>query len=110
MYKAVYNKRRIMYNAHKLFRDGRYGTFAECLVKAWENAKTYKRLAEGVGEELNTWYGWKMLGREVRHFEHCVCQAEMWTPLKNAIRKVESFFTFEQTCEEGTQPPKEELV
>ena len=106
-YRAVYNKRVIMLNAHKFFRDGRYGTFAECLVKAWENAKNIKNFTEAVGEEVHTWYGWTLLGREVIHNEHCIGQIELWTPLKKSIRKIESYFTFGQTCELGTQPPKE---
>ena len=109
-YRVVYNKKQIMLKAHRLFRDGRYGTFAECLVKAWHDAKTFKYFAEGVGEEVHTWYGWTLLGREVIHNEHCVGQIELYEPLKRGISKIFSYFTFGQTCELGTQPPKEELV
>lgn len=108
MYKVTYNKRSIMLNAHRFFRDGRFGTFAECLEKAWENAKGYKRLAEGIGEEVHTWYEWTQLGREVIHEQKTVGQFEAWvTHLKNKVRMLKSYFTYEQTCELGTQPPKE---
>ena len=106
-YTVEYDKRRIMLNAHEFFRDGRYGTFAECLKKAWENAKLYKRFAEFTGEEIHTWYGWTLLGREVIHDQHCIGQLELWKPFKNKIKGIVSYFTREQTCELGTQPPKE---
>lgn len=106
-YTVTYNKRTIMLNAHKFFRDGRFGTFGECLKKAWENARTFKWFAEYTGEEIHTWYEWTLLGREVIHNEHCIGQLEMWETLKNKIRTIKSYFTFGQTCELGTQPPKE---
>lgn len=102
-----YNKRTIMLNAHKLYRSGKQGIWAECLVKAWENAKRYKRMAEDVGKEVHTWYGWTQLGREVIHGEHAVAQISLYDTLKNGIARVMSYFTYEQTCELGTQPPKE---
>lgn len=104
---VTYNKGAIMRKAHKFFADGRMGTFSECLRKAWENAKEYKRLSEEVGEEVHTWYGWTQLGREVIHEEHNVGQAEMWETLKKKVRTVKSYFTYKQTCELGTQTPKE---
>lgn len=109
-YRAVYNKRAIMLEAHRFFRDGRFGTFAECLEKAWENAKKYKALAEGIGETVRTWYGWTQVGREVLHGQTTVGQIEVWETLKKRVRTIKSYFTYEQTCELGTQPPKEELV
>ena len=106
-YRVVYNKRVIMLEAHKFFRDGRFGTFAECLQRAWENAKDIKHFAEGIGEEVHTWYGWTLLGREVIHNEHTIGQIELWDTLKNKVRGIKSYFTRGQTCELGTQPPKE---
>lgn len=105
-YRVVYNKRAIMLEAHRFFRDGRYGTFANCLRCAWDNAKKIKNFAEGVGEEVHTWYGWTLLGREVRHEEHNIGQLELWDTFKNKIMGIKSYFTREQTCELGTQPPK----
>ena len=106
-FKVGYNKKTIMYNAHRFFRDGRYGTFGECLRKAWENAKAIKAFTEDVGEEVHTWYGWTLLGREVLHGETTIGQLELWEPIKNGLKKVKSYFKLEQTCELGTQPPKE---
>lgn len=106
-YRVVYDKRAIMYEAHRFFRDGRFGTFAECLQKAWENAKVIKGFAEEVGEEVHTWYGWTQLGREVLHGQKTIGQVEVWDNLKKRVRAIKSYFTFEQTCELGTQPPKE---
>lgn len=105
-YTVVYDKRAIMLNAHRYFKDGRMGNFSECLKKAWENAKAYKVFAEGVGEEVHTWYGWTLLGREVIHEQKNIGQLEMWETLKKRVRTVKSYFTYGQTCELGTQEPK----
>ena len=106
-FKARYNKRDIMYNAHKFYRDGRHGDFANCLRHAWENAKGVKRLADALGEEIHTWKGWTALGREVIHEQKTVGQVDSWvTHLKYKIKMAMSYFTYEQTCELGTQPPK----
>ena len=107
MYTVKYDKREIMKSAHKFYRDGRHGDFANCLRHAWENAKGFKNLAENVGEEIHTWFDWTLLGREVKHEEKNVGQVESWvTHLKNKIKMAKSYFTYEQTCELGTQPPK----
>lgn len=104
---AKFNKALIMKSAHKFYADGRFGTFGECLRKAWENAKAVKALSEAVGKEVHTWYEWTLLGREVIHEQKCIGQIEAWvTHLKNKIRSIKSYFTYEQTCELGTQPPK----
>lgn len=101
-----YDKRAIMLNAYKLYRSGKHGTWSECLVKAWANAKRYKEMAEGVGKPVNTWYGWTLLGREVKHGERAVAQISLYDNLKSSIARVMSYFTYEQTCELGTQEPK----
>ena len=105
---AKYDKRKIMLDAHRFFRDGRYGDFSFCLKCAWENAKGKKGAEEDRGEELHTWYEWTLLGREVIHEQKTVAQVEIWvTHLKNRLRMLMSYFTYEQTCELGTQPEKE---
>ena len=106
-YRVVYNKRNIMLEAHRFFRDGRHGTFSDCLKHAWENAKNLKNFAEAIGKEVHTWYGWTLLGREVIHEQQTIGQLEMWDNLKKRIRTIKSYFTYEQTCELGAQPPKE---
>lgn len=104
--KVSFNKVKIMTEAHKFFRDGRFGDFAECLRKAWQNAKAIKAFLEGLAEVAHTWYDWTLVGREVRHNEKCIGQVEVWAVLKKGIRTVKSFFTFRQTVELGTQEPK----
>lgn len=105
-FKVVYDKRAIMREAHRFFRGGKMGDFGMCLRKAWENAKLYRGLAEGIGEVIHTWYGWKMLGREVIHDMLNVGQIDVWDDTTKSGKRVKSYFTFEQTCELGTQPPK----
>lgn len=104
--KVSFNKAIIMREAHAFFKDGRFGDFAECLRKAWQNAKAIKAFLEGLSEIANTWYGWTLKGREVIHNEKTIGQVEVWAILKKGIRTVKSFFTFSQTVELGTQPPK----
>lgn len=102
-----FSKKQIMTEAHAFFKDGRFGDFAECLRKAWQNAKAIKAFLEGLEEVAHTWSGWQFFNREVRHYEKTIGQVEVWAILKKSIRTVRSFFTFSQTVELGTQPPKE---
>lgn len=100
-----YNKHDIMTKAHRLYRDGRYGTFANCLTLAWRDAKAVAEVRAQFGE-VKTWYGWTLVGREVWHNETTVAQVVVTDPkTKNGTRKI-SFFTYEQTCELGAQPVK----
>ena len=106
-YTVRYNKAEIMRNAHKFYRDGRMGTFSDCLKKAWENAKSIKATLEGIGREARTYGGWLALGYEVIHGEKSVAQC-----LVNSVRYAKktletlSFFTWEQVCEKGMQADK----
>lgn len=102
-----YNKRTIMTQAHKFFRDGRMGTFADCLKKAWENAKTIKTTVESVGMEARTYAGWLALGYEVIHGEKSVAQCVV-NSIRYASKTLEtlSFFSVAQICEKGMQAPK----
>ena len=79
----TYNLHEIMCKAWKLFRKG-IGTFAECLHRAWNSAKSEpinaQRIAEarqsaGVTEQVNTWAGWKAAGYEVVHGSKSLFQA-----------------------------------
>lgn len=99
-----YNKQIIMKEAHKFYRDGRFGDFGECLRKAWENAKTTKNAFEAVGKEVNTWYGWYTKGLEVVHGQHALFQLELWdTYAKRTLKVIKSYFGAEQTCRAGSQ-------
>lgn len=72
-----YNKREIMLKAWDLFRKNAGKLlFGECLHRAWISAKAEPinaqrieeaKAAAGIGEECQTWAGWKALGFEVIH-------------------------------------------
>lgn len=100
-----YNKAEIMRNAHKFYQANRYGTFGECLHRAWENAKAYKGVNDKFGT-ARTWFGWTLFGREVIHNEQAVAKAVVTDPTTKNGTRVICFFTEAQTCEAGTQPPK----
>lgn len=64
--KRNYNLSNIMKKAWELF-NANLGTFSECLKKAWEDAKAFVNAAKDIAEEVHTWFGWKMLEKEVMH-------------------------------------------
>jgi len=100
-----YDKKLIMKKAHEAYRSGRYGTFANCLHLAWVDAKAVAEIRDTYGE-VRTWYGWTLVGREVRHDETHVAQIDLLAPKKARGYFATSFFTYEQTVELGTQPKK----
>ena len=70
-----YDLRAIMLRAWKNYRKGGM-TFGEALHRAWLSEKAQDvnqqrveaaKEAAGIREEVNTWYGWKLLGLEVIH-------------------------------------------
>lgn len=70
-----YNLRSIMTRAWAIFRKAGV-TFSEALHRAWLGAKaepinaariTAAAYAAGVSETVNTWAGWRALGRDVIH-------------------------------------------
>ena len=100
-----YNKTRIMKDAWTFYRANRYGTFGECLHRAWENAKAFVKANEENGE-ARTWFNWTLFGREVIHGEQSTIKFRITDPTtKDGTRGI-ALFTYEQTCELGTQPPK----
>lgn len=71
----MFNLSKIMLKAWEIFRKGGV-SFSEALHRAWlsakaepKNAATIQEAKEaaGVAEEVNTWAGWKKLGRVVAH-------------------------------------------
>ena len=100
-----FDKKAIMTKAWELFKANRYGTFATCLKLAWEEAKGIKAIADEYGT-IRTWYGWTLFGREVIHGQKNIGQVNGYDPKTITGKRMLSFFTFEQTCELGTQPPK----
>lgn len=78
-----YDLRAIMTRAWRIFRKAAV-SFAEALHRAWLSAKAEPvnaarieaaRAAAGVCEAVNTWAGWKALGREVIHGSKALFQA-----------------------------------
>lgn len=106
-YTVKFDKAQIMRTAHKFYRDGRMGTFADCLRKAWANAKTVKSTVEAVGMEARTYGGWLALGYEVIHGEKSVAQCVV-NSIRYASKTLEtlSFFSVAQICEKGMQADK----
>lgn len=99
-----YNRKEIMTTAHELYRDGRFGGWAECLRKAWYNAKAVRATVEALGGDANTWFGWTLLGLEVIHGETAKAKVEVYKPLKTKTTTKKAYFTREQVCVLGTQP------
>ena len=100
-----FNRTQIFKNAWTFYKANRYGTFGECLRRAWANAKAYKNVNDQYGQ-VKTWYGWTMFGREVIHEQKAVAKITVTDPTTKNGTRVISFFTLDQTCEAGTQPPK----
>lgn len=98
-----YNKANIMKNAWRLFKTNRYGTFGNCLHLAWNDAKTEKATKDA---ELKTWFGWTLFGREVIHGQQAVAKYTVTDPKTKNGTRVLAYFTYDQTCELGTQPAK----
>ena len=95
--KKTYNLSNIMKKAWALFRAN-IGTFAECLKKAWADAKAFVKAlrASLVEEEVHTWYGWKELGYEVIHESKNVFQVAVNDPKTKTGMRTLSYFTKSQ--------------
>ena len=104
MIKRTYNLSSIMRNAWKLF-DETTDTFAECLVKAWADAKAFVNAIQQnfITEEVHTWYGWKELGYEVIHESKNVFQITVNDPKTKSGKRILSYFTKSQVTPIGTQ-------
>lgn len=103
-----YNLQGIMIHAWQIFR--KYGVrFAEALHRAWLSAKaesvnaeriTEAKAAAGIVEEVNTWAGWKALGREVQHGSKAVFGVDLiWGSKGDGAIYKARFFTLSQTAE-----------
>ena len=93
----TYNLSNIMKKAWTLFKAN-IGTFAECLKKAWADAKAFVQAlrASLVEEEVHTWYGWKELGYEVIHESKNVFQVAVNDPKTKTGMRTLSYFTKSQ--------------
>ena len=79
------NRSVLFKDAWKIYRKGKV-TFGDALRRAWVTAKAYwdnvarvedAKKAAGIEEETRTWYGWKVLGFEVRHESKCLFQVRV---------------------------------
>ena len=97
MTRTNYNLSNIMKKAWQLFNAG-VGTFAECLKKAWADAKAFITAIQQnfITEEVHTWYGWKELGFEVVHESKNVFQITVTDPKTKSGTRVLSYFTKSQ--------------
>lgn len=102
-----YDLRTIMHNAWKIFRKGG-NTFAECLHRAWQAAKTAAanfaaienaKLQSCVNEECHTWYGWKQKGFEVIHGSTALFQVIVSSPERGDGKTFkQSYFGYSQVA------------
>ena len=95
--KKNYNLSKIMNEAWRLF-NSTSDSFAECLKKAWTDAKAFVDAVTKnfIEEEVHTWYGWKMLGYEVIHESKCVFQITVNDPRTKSGTRILSYFTRSQ--------------
>ena len=105
----MFNLREIMTRAWKLYRETEEITFAEALRRSWIIAKAAPvnaerietaKAAAGIQEEVNTWAGWKKLGREVIHGSKCLFGVDLiWGSRGAGATYKGRFFGISQTAE-----------
>ena len=97
MTKKTYNLSQIMNKAWQLF-NATSDTFAECLKKAWADAKAFVDAIRNnlITEEVHTWFGWHELGYEVIHESKNVFQITVNDPKTKSGKRVLSYFTRSQ--------------
>lgn len=102
-----FDLREIMLRAWRLFRENEI-TFSEALHRSWISAKAEPvnaerieaaKAAAGISEEVNTWAGWKKLGREVIHGSKALFGADLiWGSKGDGVVYKARFFSFSQTA------------
>ncbi len=97
MKKKAYNLSSIMKKAWQLFNETS-DTFAECLAKAWADAKAFIGAIQQnlITEEVHTWYGWQQLGYEVIHESKNVFQITVNDPRTKSGKRTLSYFAKSQ--------------
>lgn len=97
--KKSYNLSTIMKKAWTLFKAG-IASFAECLKKAWAEAKAFAQAIKAnlIEEEVHTWFAWKEMGYEVIHGSKNVFQLTVADPKTKSGTRVISFFTKSQVA------------
>ena len=103
----MFNLREIMLRAWRLYRENEEINFAEALHRSWISAKAEPvnaerietaKAAAGISEEVNTWAGWKRLGREVIHGSKALFGCDLiWGSKGDGAMYKARFFGFGQT-------------
>lgn len=93
--KRKYNLSNIMKKAWELF-NADLGTFSECLKQAWEDAKKFVEAAKDIAEEIHTWFGWRMLNKEVIHESKALFQIKVADAKTKNHTKILSYFGVSQ--------------
>ena len=79
----MFNLSEIMLRAWRLYRANEGLSFPEALHRSWLSAKAEPintarieaaKAEAGITEAVNTWAGWRALGREVIHGRKCLFQ------------------------------------
>lgn len=101
-----FNLSHIMTAAWMIFRKHAVN-FSEALHRAWLSAKAEPINAQrieaakaeaGILEDINTWTGWKALGREVMHGSKALFAADLiWGSKGDGAIYKASFFGYSQT-------------
>ena len=104
----MFNLREIMLRAWRLYREHADMTFAEALHRSWLSAKAEPvnaerietaKVAAGISEEVNTWSGWKKLGREVIHGSKALFGCDLiWGSRGDGATYKARFFSISQTA------------
>lgn len=102
----MFNLKEIMTRAWRLYR-GNEISFSEALHRSWisakaepENAQRIEeaKAAAGITEEVNTWAGWKKIGREVLHGSKALFGVDLiWGSKGDGAIYKARFFTLSQT-------------
>jgi len=106
----MFDLRAIMLRAWRIFRESDNEiNFAEALHRSWISAKAVNVNAErieaakteaGIAEEVNTWAGWKRLGREVIHGSKAIFGVDLiWGSRGDGATYKARFFGMSQTAE-----------
>jgi len=102
-----FNLREIMLRAWRVFRENEEITFAEALHRSWISAKAEPvnaqrieeaKAAAGISEEVNTWAGWRRVGREVIHGSKALFGCDLiWGSKGDGATYKARFFSIGQT-------------
>lgn len=99
-----YNKKSIMNKAWELVKKFEL-TISKALKIAWANAKAIlkAKMDANVTEDCHTWYGWKMIGKEVIHESVALFKVMVIDLKTKSGYRTLSYFGASQVTELGSQ-------